>query len=451
MNIFISKQIIKYLEKKKVKENGLNFFNKLSKYSLNEVYDLNTFGIKEISDVPIIDFDGGSRIYCVLVKNNSSIYKRLEKFINPEEDTIILIELHSASEHDKQKKIVDKLLSNKLFSYEEAENISENDISRELFYFSKGNANFETSLLTLEQQKIFDKESKEKPILIRGIAGSGKTEVGIQYLEMLIQKEKNSDKKSKILYITRNKNLLDTIEKRIKKYGKTDNVYFHTIETFINDIREKESLSEKYFKFDTINNFITFKTNIIYKKIKKFFNNYKKICSIFTKYDDYILYSEIYGLIYGSMLSEVQRDIENENRQISRENYLNNRAIIQDYSIIDVEDKELVYSISEEYLNYLNQQKEPIYNSNEKSLQIIKYLKNHKYDKVIADEIQDLTECEIFMLLNCINNVNGIIFSGDINQVINPTFFKSGRIGTLLYQKFNYSRNLIFLGMKIKK
>ncbi|MGL4373782.1 MAG: UvrD-helicase domain-containing protein, partial [Turicibacter sp.] len=54
------------------------------------------------------------------------------------------------------------------------------------------------------------------------------------------------------------------------------------------------------------------------------------------------------------------------------------------------------------------------------------------FDYIIADEIQDLTEIQIYCLLLLVKNRNNILFSGDYNQTIRPTYFNTGRIESLL-------------------
>ncbi len=44
------------------------------------------------------------------------------------------------------------------------------------------------------------------------------------------------------------------------------------------------------------------------------------------------------------------------------------------------------------------------------------------FDFVITNEIQDLTEIQIYGLIRLARNRNHLLFSGDINQTIRPTF-----------------------------
>ncbi len=464
MNIFITKQIKKIIRDNHEEKDFVDYLKELSGLSFNDAYSRNKFDIKKIKTVPIFDYRGGSRLYCVRVLADSNIYKRIEDCINLEDDTIIFIELHPSSAHERQNEIAQNVQKSELFqvvSYNYiTDNCKERDISKQLFLFLKNNGNFEP-LATIKQKEIIKaKEAKKSPIIVRGVAGSGKTETGIQCIENIIQKEENLEQKSKVLCVTYNEKLLKSIKKSIEeRTNKKDNenteiidnkfdnkvknkenknlnpnIYFLTIKNILNDILRKYEHIKDDVNFDEISDFTDFKEEIINKKITKFHNNYNKICSVFNKYDDYILYSEIHGLIFGSMLLDNDRDIKQECKKITKEHYFNN--IPNDYSVIDNDYKELVYDIATEYINYLEINNKSTYNS--KCLQCIPYIcEEDKFDEIIIDEVQDLTECEIYLLLNLARNINGMFFAGDINQVINPTFFDFKRIGVLLHNKFN--------------
>ena len=72
---------------------------------------------------------------------------------------------------------------------------------------------------------------------------------------------------------------------------------------------------------------------------------------------------------------------------------------------------------------------------NDMARQFLNRLMNQKvplFDFVIADEIQDLTEIQIYCLIRLARNRNNLLFSGDINQTIRPTYFHTGRIESIL-------------------
>ena len=122
--------------------------------------------------------------------------------------------------------------------------------------------------------------------------------------------------------------------------------------------------------------------------------------------------------------------------------YLLNHALIP---------KEIYLKLDEQYCLYLSSQRELLYeltlryqmflsaegkvDENDIARQFLNRLMNQNvplFDFVIADEIQDLTEIQIYCLIRLARNRNNLLFSGDINQTIRPTYFHTGRIESIL-------------------
>ncbi len=59
---------------------------------------------------------------------------------------------------------------------------------------------------------------------------------------------------------------------------------------------------------------------------------------------------------------------------------------------------------------------------------------------IVIDEMQDFTEMQILALYHMSSNPLEIVFSGDIHQVINPTYFSESRISSLYYLKQNQTK-----------
>ena len=61
---------------------------------------------------------------------------------------------------------------------------------------------------------------------------------------------------------------------------------------------------------------------------------------------------------------------------------------------------------------------------------------DEKYDGIIVDEVQDLTENQIEALVSMTKKAsNNISFFGDPNQTINPTVYNYGRFNSFVYRK----------------
>ena len=119
------------------------------------------------------------------------------------------------------------------------------------------------------------------------------------------------------------------------------------------------------------------------------------------------------------------------NNIIDRNSYINSdEKIPDDYKAFNKEDRETLYNLTLEYNKWL--QNRNMFDMNDIAFDLCTTIetKNIKYDYIIVDEIQDLTEVQIYMLF-LFSDKKGLIFTGDPNQVINPTFFKIGRLEKL--------------------
>ena len=122
--------------------------------------------------------------------------------------------------------------------------------------------------------------------------------------------------------------------------------------------------------------------------------------------------------------------------------YLLNHALIpkeiylkldEQYCLYSSSQRELLYELTLRYQMFLSA--EGKVDENDIARQFLNRLMNQNvplFDFVIADEIQDLTEIQIYCLIRLARNRNNLLFSGDINQTIRPTYFHTGRIESIL-------------------
>ncbi len=122
--------------------------------------------------------------------------------------------------------------------------------------------------------------------------------------------------------------------------------------------------------------------------------------------------------------------------------YLLNHALIpkeiylkldEQYCLYSSSQRELLYELTLRYQMFLSA--EGKVDENDMARQFLNRLMNQNvplFDFVIADEIQDLTEIQIYCLIRLARNRNNLLFSGDINQTIRPTYFHTGRIESIL-------------------
>ena len=123
---------------------------------------------------------------------------------------------------------------------------------------------------------------------------------------------------------------------------------------------------------------------------------------------------------------------DSSKRMLNLEEYL---VLNSEYSVYDKAQRTVIHELCVLYDNWLVENK--LYDDNDLARRVID-LKSceGQYDFAVLDEVQDLTEMQIYALYKICKNPSYMVFAGDIHQVINPTFFSEERI-----RKLYYSRN----------
>jgi hypothetical protein len=305
--------------------------------------------------------------------------------------------------------------------------------------------------------------SSEGPVFLRGSAGSGKTLVEICKAIL----NRNSDKPVQG-YFTYTTQLKENASEIYAKYSDKDNsVSFNVISEYF--LFSQGRPINQYFNLEMFKQWLD--------KLPSNRNN-PTIRSI----DPFELWLEIRGIIKGFagkyFFRKLKFDCLNKDilSLLREEKYINgnNQLILQyEEKIIDLIkkdnsvfeklkienfkneliDPEIYYAITD-YSKFDEAQKRVIYKFTKEQYQ--EYLKtNHfvddndlareslyrhalpKYDFVLVDELQDLTELQILALSYQVKDIKNIFMSGDISQVVNPTFFQIGRVEMLLRNYFN--------------
>jgi superfamily I DNA/RNA helicase len=320
-------------------------------------------------------------------------------------------------------------------------------------------------------------------IFLMGSAGSGKTLVEI------CKALKNAHSPIKQAYFTFTPLLKETAEKLYKRYqnikglvGKTE---FHILKNYFLDILEIPET--KYFSFDNFIEWFKIKKQNpnknykfiwqtdpidIWTEIRGILKGFLGLSNFriqeFTN-RGYLSVEEI-GLLQGNGIIDISKD--NSNKIIILDGYqlnefiglhnkfsLKNHLTIQDldeelldensyvnkmkshYSRFDRSEREILYRfVKNEYSSYLKTNAK--FDDNDLARLLIKRTissKNElKFDKVLVDEVQDLTEIQISALIHLCESSEGLFLAGDVSQVINPTFFHQGRLGFIFKTHFGY-------------
>ncbi|MDX8335030.1 UvrD-helicase domain-containing protein [Candidatus Cetobacterium colombiensis] len=258
------------------------------------------------------------------------------------------------------------------------------------------------------------------PHFIAGSAGSGKSTLTLRKLLNLEENQEFYDI-SKVLYLTANKYLKDNSFEQYLEFRKNNNKVgdFFTLKEFL--CKFLNISPEQIVEFSKFKEFFIFS-----------YPNRKKLDLSIEE-----IYSEINGIIKGLM---IKGGADNWNRDLSKhcislEDYLN---LSSKYSTLDKDSRKTFYDICQKY-NYWLQQND-FFDLNDLSILLLK--KNLEFDFIIIDEVQDLTEVQIYMLTSLVKNKDNLFLAGDIHQMINATFFNFERIKNLFYSKYNKKVNI---------
>lgn len=241
------------------------------------------------------------------------------------------------------------------------------------------------------------------PVIIIGPAGSGKTALTLEKIKLL---------KGNVLYITLSPYLIE---------NSADTYYSYE---YNNENQEMEFLS---FKDYVQSIHVIEGKELDFKAFEGWFNRIRNATKI---KDAHKLFEEFKGVITGL-------DVEKE--YLSRKEY-ENLGVKQ--SIFLKEERSQIYSIFERYLQFLKENN--LYDLNiisHRWLQLIK----PKYDFIVVDEVQDLTNIQLYLILRSLKKPDNFILCGDSNQIVHPNFFSWSNIKTLFYKKDHKNNEISIL------
>ena len=141
----------------------------------------------------------------------------------------------------------------------------------------------------------------------------------------------------------------------------------------------------------------------------------------------------------GHPLRRYFQSLDRDTPLMSQKDYVD--QMYDKYTEYDQSTRKSIYDFVENvYQPYLNNEERTLYDDNDLARMLIKSIDHRniqKMDYVYIDEIQDLTEMQIIALAKLSEHSSDVFMSGDVSQIINPTFFKKGRIGLLFRNRFN--------------
>ncbi|WP_434527844.1 UvrD-helicase domain-containing protein [Vibrio sp. K4] len=104
-------------------------------------------------------------------------------------------------------------------------------------------------------------------------------------------------------------------------------------------------------------------------------------------------------------------------------------------SLFEHQERERVYSLFEKYLRFLHESK--LFDVNIISQQYLQKV-SPKYDFVVIDEVQDLTNTQLMLILKSLYCPTDFLLCGDANQIVHPNFFSWAKLKSLFFNEASY-------------
>jgi UvrD-like helicase C-terminal domain len=230
------------------------------------------------------------------------------------------------------------------------------------------------------------------PLIIIGSAGSGKTALTLERLKML---------KGNVAYLSLSSFLVENAESLYYAAG------------YDNQNQEVDFLSFKDYIYSLK---IPSGKEINFKIFEGFCQRYKS--QIQTK-EYYKIFEEFKGVITGMNAAKPY---------LSQEEYF---ALGVKQSVFSKDSRVEIYALFERYLLFLTN--EGYYDSNLLAHEYSSLCKP-KYDYIVVDEVQDLTNAQLSLVMRSLKNPVGFVFCGDANQIVHPNFFSWSSLKTMFYR-----------------
>ena len=242
-----------------------------------------------------------------------------------------------------------------------------------------------------QQQVIYDTPA---PVVIIGSAGSGKTALMLEKMKQAV---------GDILYLSHSPYLVKNARDLYYANGylnvNQEEVDFLSLREYIETIAVPEGREVTRLDFE-----LWFKRQ-----------SHKNLSA-------HKLYEEFRGVLTGPSVDEPW---------LSRQQY-SSLGVRQ--SLIADEQRSLVYDVFEKYLQFMTEKQ--LYDSNIVSQQYLVKVAP-RYDFVVVDEVQDLTNTQLLLILKSLHQAGEFILCGDANQIVHPNFFSWSKVKSLFFNLSN--------------
>ncbi|HSB70339.1 MAG TPA: hypothetical protein VLT62_13490 [Candidatus Methylomirabilis sp.] len=239
------------------------------------------------------------------------------------------------------------------------------------------------------------------PLIIIGSAGSGKTALMLEKLKLL---------SGQALYVTLSPYLVENAR----------NLFYAN--RYANDRVEVDFLSYREL-LETKR--VPEGRELHFRDFEQWFARHRQSSPI---KDAHKLFEEFRGVLTGCAVDRAH---------LSRDEYLGlgvRQSIFLNHERVEA------YALFEKYLTFLRGA--GFYDMNLLSYAYVPDARE-AYDFAVLDEVQDLTNIQMYLILKHLRHPDGFILGGDANQVVHPNFFSWAHIKTLFYQERREDRKEI--------
>ena len=249
----------------------------------------------------------------------------------------------------------------------------------------------------LDKVLSFDKDQDEifqmpPPLVLVGSAGSGKTALTLEKMKQSV---------GDVLYVSLSSYLVENARALYFANGYTNedqSLDFYSLSEFIESIKVPEGREASFQDFDN-----WFQRNKSGSGLK----------------DSHALFEEFRGVLTGAVA---------DTGSLSRADYA---GLGVKQSIFGDTQRERVYDLFERWCKYL--ESTGLYDAN---LLAHAYQKRPlpTYDFIVVDEVQDFTNVQLWLVLQCLRQAGDFLLCGDANQIVHPNFFSWSKLKSLFFE-----------------
>lgn len=231
------------------------------------------------------------------------------------------------------------------------------------------------------------------PIIVVGSAGSGKTALTLEKMKDLV---------GDVLYVTLSSFLVESARNMYFGFGydnERQNIDFLSFKEYLSAIAVPDG------------------REIDYRSFEQWISRYRQAYRI---KDAHKLFEEFKGVLTGASL---------DTPWLSREAYL---GLGVRQSVFSAQEREGVYELFVKYIDFLKEGH--YYDSNMVAHNYFERVKA-SYDYVVVDEVQDLTNVQLYLILKSLRKPENFWLCGDSNQIVHPNFFSWANVKTMFYRQ----------------